>query len=171
MKVESFIVQGWEEAEMGLVLDENEDWVLVKHIPADYVIDGYKLYKKKFIVKRTVSEAEKKVARVLQLKKVETSIPPGFRFRATAAMLKWIEEHYEIFEFQDEEGSELYYGRINKIQDGMLVLNMIDADGHVETDEDIDHVIELISVIGFGSDYLYSLGLLTRDHATKNGSS
>lgn len=156
---------------MGLVLAENDDWVLVKHIPADYVIDGYKLYRKKFLESRASSEAEEKVARVLLLKNVQNEAPANFRFRDAAGLLKWVEQNYGLFEFQDEEECELYYGKINKMENGMLVIDMVDADGHVETDEDLDHVIELISVIAFGSDYLYSLGLLTKDHATRNGTS
>ena len=49
MKVETYKIKGWREKETGLLIAENEEWVLVKHIPVDYMVDGYKLYQKKFI--------------------------------------------------------------------------------------------------------------------------
>lgn len=50
MRVERFEIQDWEEPQTVLLLAENEEWVLVKHIPVDFVVDGYKLYKKQFIL-------------------------------------------------------------------------------------------------------------------------
>ena len=40
MKIEAFKIKGWSVKETGLVVAENEDWLLVKHIPIDYVVDG-----------------------------------------------------------------------------------------------------------------------------------
>jgi hypothetical protein len=170
MKVESFQAEGWEEPEMGLIITENDEWILVKHLPAEYVVDGYKLYRKRFLKSRMAGEDEKKVARVLQLKKVDVTAPAGFKLGPVLDMLRWIEGHFGLFELQDQEESELYYGRIHKESDGLVILEMIDADGHGEVDEDYDHVLEQIATIAFGSDYLYSLNLLWKDNLSSNGS-
>ncbi len=169
MKVETFLLKNSDEPEMGLVVSENDDWVLVKHIPADHVIDGFRLYRKKFLDARDVSDEERRVARVLQLKKVEATTPEGFRFQDMPGMLKWMEDQYGLFEFLDEDDAVVFYGCIHKVGNGMITLEMIDADGHSEVDEDHQHVLEQISMITFGSDYLYSLGLLRKDNATRNG--
>jgi hypothetical protein len=171
MKVMSFHLRGWEEPEMGLVLDENDDWVLVKHLPAEYVVDGYRLYRNKFISNRSSGTEEERVARVLQLKKVDGKRPAGFRFGTTLEMLKWMQDHFGSFEFQEGDDPDLFYGRVHSAADGLMVMEMIDADGHGEVDEDHDHVLEQISVISFGSDYLYSLDLLYKDNLSKNGTS
>ncbi len=42
MKIESYKIKGWRETETGIVISENEDWILVNHI-VDYVLDGFKL--------------------------------------------------------------------------------------------------------------------------------
>ena len=55
MKVESFKIIDWEDSEQGLLITENENWILVKHIPVDYVVDGYKLYKKGFCMIKMIT--------------------------------------------------------------------------------------------------------------------
>lgn len=35
-----------EDDETGMLLFENDEWILVKHIPVDYQIDGFKIYNK-----------------------------------------------------------------------------------------------------------------------------
>ena len=72
MRVERFEIQDWEEPQTGLLLAENEEWVLVKHIPVDFVVDGYKLYKKQFILSRSNGAEEQLIARVLKLKNETT---------------------------------------------------------------------------------------------------
>ena len=80
MKVETYKISGHKEKETGLWIAENEDWVLVKHIPMDYVVDGFKLYRKNTLKKRKSKNKEDKIARVLALKETETNIPDGFKF-------------------------------------------------------------------------------------------
>jgi len=58
-KVETYEVTYWEDSESGLLIAENEEWILVKHIPVDYVIDGYRLYKKEFVAKRERTKKRK----------------------------------------------------------------------------------------------------------------
>ena len=52
LKVESYKIKGWKAIPRGLLIAENEKWILVKNIPVDYVVDGYKLYQKRYITKR-----------------------------------------------------------------------------------------------------------------------
>jgi|TARA_B110000908_G_C10074381_1_gene366583 hypothetical protein len=57
MKIESYKIKGWKETETGIVISENEDWLLVNHI-VDYVLDGFKLYRKSYIKKRISGDSE-----------------------------------------------------------------------------------------------------------------
>ena len=167
MRVETYQMIDWEEPETGLLIDENEEWVLVKHIPVDYVIDGYKLYKKEYIQSRGRGESEQKIEKVLLLKKVDTKKPDGFEFSDTAGLLQWVERTYGLFEFQDEEESEVTYGRINTLEGGNLTIDMIDADGAVEEAAEFDNNIHEIRIITFGTDYHISIGLLWKDRNKK----
>ncbi len=163
MKVEKFKIIGWEDPEKGLVIDENENWILVKHIPVDYIVDGYKVYKKEFIETREHSQSEKEIEKVLRLKNVKIDKPDDFQFSDTVGILEWVEKKYGLFEFQDKEESELFYGKINRIEDGKLIIDMIDSNGLVETNYDYKFEIEGIRIIAFESDYHSSIRLLWID--------
>lgn len=80
MRVERFKIRNWEEEQIGLVIDEADDWVLVKHIPVDYVIDGYRLYRKKFIEKRYRHTKDSRTEKVLSLRNLKADKPDWFRF-------------------------------------------------------------------------------------------
>lgn len=163
MKVESFEIDGWQDVQTGLVVAENTEWVLVKHIPVDYVIDGYRLYKKQYIIKRFTGEAERQIERVLRLKGEKDNLPSNFEFTDTVRFLRWLQEQYGLFEFQDDDETELFYGRINKVFDSILIIDSIHSDGTIEEEFDCDFNINEIRSITFLSDYYNSICLLWLD--------
>ncbi len=167
MRVERFEIQDWEEPQTGLLLAENEEWVLVKHIPVDFVVDGYKLYKKQFILSRSNGAEEQLIARVLKLKNETTALPERFEFQATADVLRWSQREFDLFEFQDEDETELFYGRINRLEKSDLIIDMVLSDGTLEIDYDIVFDISAIRAITFGSDYFNSIRLLYNDEMNK----
>jgi len=153
-----------ERPEQGLVISENNDWVLVKHIPVDYVIDGFRLYKKAFIEKRMRSDKEIQIEKVLNLKKVSTEAPKEFIFTDTIGFLRWVEEKYGIFEFQDYDDTELTYGKVNKVDNNMLIIDMIKSDGTVEVEYDYEYDLNEIRAITFETDYHISIQLLWKSN-------
>lgn len=161
--VESFEVEGWEEKQTGLVVLENEEWLLVKDIPVDYVVDGYKIYKKQFINNRLQEDNEKKIERVLKLKGVEANAPEGLTLGSVAEILAWCEARFGLFEFQDGEDDELFYGRINTIEGRSLIIDSIKTDGKTEFEFDCEFDMDEIRVITFESDYFNSIRLLWED--------
>lgn len=163
MKVENYKIKDWEDSEQGLLIAENEDWILVKHIPVDYVIDGYRLYKKEFIAKRLRTEKEEQIEKVLTLKNIESDLPKNFKFKDTIGLLDWVESAYGIFEFQDDDETELFYGKKNRVEDDILIIDMIKSDGSVETNYDYEFDLSDIRVITFETDYHLSIRLLWKD--------
>lgn len=162
MTVETFYVKGWEEAEAGFVIEENQDWVLVRHIPVDYMVDGYRLYNKEFIVKRERKSNEKQIEKVLTLKQITKKKPEGFSFGTTEETLRWSEKKYGLFEFQEEEEGELFYGKISEIENDFFLMQMIMDDGTVEKD-DQEYRLSEIRTISFETDYFKSIRLLWLD--------
>ena len=163
MKVETFKVADWQDEETGLIIDENEEWILVKHIPVDFIIDGFKVYKKEFIEERTASDNEAFIERVLKLKGIKEDKPVGFTFGDTIETLKWAEKTYGLFEFQDMDQTELFYGRIKKVENDTLFIDSIKLDGELETDYEYEFAINEIRVITFETDYFNSIKLLWND--------
>jgi len=163
MKVETFKIDNWEKNQTGLVVAEDKNWVLVRHIPSDYVVDGYKLYQKKHIKKRINGESEQKVAKVLKLRKVKAKAPKGFKFKKMPKMLKWVEEKYGFFEFQDDIQTELFYGTIRKIKKNKLQIDFINSDGQVEKNFTFPFNLKKIRNISFDTDYFRAIDLLMKN--------
>ena len=164
MRVETFIIKDWEENEVGLILAENDTWILVKHIPVDYLIDGYKLFRKSAIQDRVHGNIETNIERVLMLKKITDHKPEGFEFSDTLTLLKWAETNFQILEFQDESESELIYGKLKRVEGNDFTIDFINADGTVDLLFDYEFSLEAIRVISFESDYHQSIRLLYSDN-------
>lgn len=162
IRVESFEMDGWEEPETGIIVNENEEWVLTSHI-FDYIVDGYKLYNKKHITDRLHTNEEERIERVLQLKKFQPQLPNEFKFSDTLAILKDLEKRYGIFEFQDDDQTELFYGKINKADSKNLIIDFIRSDGSVDDDFDEEFDLNEIRSISFESSYFEAIRLLWLD--------
>lgn len=163
IKVESFKIKDWEESQTGIVLAENEKWVLVKHIPVDYLIDGYAIFNKKYILKRDSGKDEKQIERVTTLKGIATEKPDGFEFADTAGLLKWTEEKFGMFSFQMEDEYAAFFGRLNRVEKDNFIIDFIFSDGKIEPDYDFEFELNEIRAISFGSDYYESIRLLWLD--------
>jgi hypothetical protein len=163
LRVESYKIKGWKEKETGVLITENENWILVNHIPNDYALDGFKLYRKKFVKKRISGDSEKQIERVLSLKNKKTPELKGFAFNDVLEILKWSEEKYGLFEFQDKGETELFYGRINRSENDVLIIDMIKSNGQIESDYDFEFSLNKIRSITFETDYFESIRLLMND--------
>ena len=163
MKVESYKIKGWKKRPSGLLISENDDWILVKHINGDYAIDGFKIYNKKFIQKRVSKSDEQQVAKVLQLKKVKTSKPKKFQFDDVISLFKWMEKKYGLFEFQDNEEDAVFFGKIKKVKKDKFQIHSIDADGKIHLNFEYNFSTKKIRSITFKTDYFESIRLLMND--------
>ena len=96
MVVEDYLIEDWDEAETGVLLEENEDWVLIKSIQ----VDGYKLINKACIENR-FTNTNKALKKVLELRKLVFQKPKGFEFKTdSVAMLKWVESPTDVLNFK-----------------------------------------------------------------------
>lgn len=162
IKVESIKLKGWKEREAGVLIGENDDWVLVKYILTDYLLDGYKLYNKKYIKSRKTKKNEEHIERVLWLKKVSTDSPPLFEFAHASDLLKWCESNFGLFEFQTDDQGAIFYGNASDADENYVSIRMVDADGKIDPEE-YDFELDEIRTISFGSDYFEAIRLLMLD--------
>jgi len=168
IKAESFKIKDWEEVQTGIVLAENENWVLVKHIPVDYLIDGYNLFNKKYILKRHSGKDEKQIERVTKLKGTVIEKPADFDFADTVGLLKWCEEKFGLFAFQTEDEYAAFFGKLNRVEKNILIIDSVFADGKVEPNYDYEFDLDEVRAIAFGSDYFESMRLLWVDEKKYN---
>lgn len=161
--VEKYTLNGWEDEETGMLLYENGDWILVKHIPVDYQIDGFKIYNKKWVDNRISGEKEIQINRVLELKEISIS-KPVINLGSAFEILSQLESKYGLFEFQDDDGEELFYGKLNEVNGDEFTIHMIGSLGEIIKDYDYKFSFEEIRSISFETDYFESIRLLMIDN-------
>ncbi|MBL1280664.1 MAG: hypothetical protein COA33_010340 [Fluviicola sp.] len=160
MIIETYKINGWEDEETGILLYENDDWILVKHIPIDYQIDGYKIYCKKWIDARKSGLKEKQIKHVLKLKNVDSAIPSGLKLDNTHSILNQIEKKLGLVEFQDSDSDDLFYAKNINIHGDEFSIDMVDSKGVLEKCYDYRFSFNEIRSIAFKSDYFESIVLL-----------
>lgn len=167
MDVYNYDLKDWSDYITGIVLMENEDWVLLHELPGDYQPDGYCLINKSQIVDRFKDEDAELKERVLQLKGYEMELPQALILEDLDDMLRSIEDHYHVFGVQDEEDM-IRIGTIQSIVANELRLNFINTFGEMseETPEPIFKTD--IQTVTFGTDYLHSIYLLWKDQNEKS---
>lgn len=167
MKVESFKVKGWSDLVTAVILLENEDWILAKHVISDYIIDGFVLYKKKYVRNRVTGPYEDLLSDVFKLRDISTKTPKGFEFGTTSELLTWVEEKYGISMFQDGDNSPISIAKIIKIRKKKLRIDLIKNDGTLKENYDYDFVLKKIRLIIFDSNYYNSMVLLYNNKVSR----
>ncbi|CAM1372176.1 hypothetical protein [Tenacibaculum xiamenense] len=163
MLIEDYILIDWEEFETGVLLDENEDWILIKSIPVDFQLDGYKLINKKYLENRFSNDNES-LKRVLELRESVFEKPEGFEFGTnTIEILKWVETKYGCFEFQDNEEDELFYGVLSEAKGNTFYIDSIKSNGEIDLDFDVEFSKDSVRTISFESDCFKAICLLFND--------
>jgi hypothetical protein len=160
-RVEYVQLAGWEADEVGLWLAENDDWLLLRGIPNDYQIDGYVLLVKEHIVSRKRHRDQKQVEQILKLKGVQPEVPPNFAFLGLIDMMRWVEQHYGLVEFTDEEECA-FFGWMNDADTVHLWMDTLSPNCTVRVRDNGNppFVLSEIQLLRFDTDYFNSLKLL-----------
>ncbi|MBX0291069.1 hypothetical protein K3G63_11495 [Hymenobacter sp. HSC-4F20] len=160
-RIEDVQLKGWEAEIAGLWLAENDDWLLLRYIPVDYVTDGYVLIAKQHIASRIPKKGRTQTAQVLKLKGVKAEVPLSFEFTDTADLLRWTEQQYGLIHFMEEEQG-VFLGWLNEADSVHFWIDTLEPEGTVAVREADEAPFELrqIRLIVFDDDYSQSLKLL-----------
>ncbi|MFD1469991.1 hypothetical protein ACFQ48_17310 [Hymenobacter caeli] len=160
--VKTLKLADWEEDIFGLLLAENEDWLLLRHIAGDYQVDGYQLVAKRFITSNKADKWRAQTARVLKLKSVSNEVPQGFAFGTIVDMLQYIEQRYKLFQIKDEEDT-CFCGQLRDYDETHYRINSLSPRAVLDLDYNSWFLFDELITIEFGTDYLESLQLLWQD--------
>lgn len=147
----------------GFVIEVGVDWVLLIHIPVDFSIDGFIMFRKSNVAKFWREDKEKLIEKVKEKELKELALDwrmdmgtgwgSGEPFVGFKANLMFIQ-----IELDDE--SVCYIGRIEEIENGILSMKMLDTNGSHW--EELKYNSKEISVIEFDNDYVTSLARFDR---------
>ncbi len=164
-RVEYVKVTGWDDEVVGLWLAESAEWLLLRLVPVDYVVDGYVLVAKRHIESRGPRRKNNRLERVLELKEIETTPPPGLALAgaSTAELLKWVESEYEMVHFSDEDEGSAFFGWVRNATATKFHLEDLAPTGKVDRQCQLTFAFADLRLIAFESDYFNSLKLLWKD--------
>jgi hypothetical protein len=165
-RVEYVRLSSWEADKAGLWLAENDEWLLLRNTPNDYLVDGYLLLAKAHIVARGIDQKRRQIARVLKLKGVTTQIPEDFTFASIVEMLRWIEQRYKVFQIADEEET-CFCGQFRDHDEAHYRINSLSPRAELDLDYDMWFGFDELVTVEFDTDYLNSLVLLWQDKAKR----
>jgi hypothetical protein len=78
----------------GYLIDFNEEWVLIKHNPYDYLVDGYALLKSKYIIEFKRGNEERFKEKVLDLKGHKPKTKEKIPLQDTASILNYLSNKF-----------------------------------------------------------------------------
>ncbi|MGB6082989.1 hypothetical protein [Moheibacter sp.] len=146
------------EVESGLLIDFNDEWILLKSNPVDYIIDGYCIIRNKNISKIISDDKTKKIEKAIILKNMSVSENDKIPINDIKTTFEELNKRFGIFQFSKKSDNVIYPGRLKKISEGKLTIEWID----LEANWSKKRIFKLdgIRKIEFNNDYLNSLKLL-----------
>jgi hypothetical protein len=153
---------------VGIVLDFNDEWMLMKNSPVDYVVDGYFIVRNKNIKEAIRGDAEKWREKVINLKTTGSTRKVKLPLDNLEKIIKAVNKKYGVFAVHTKEDDVCWLGRLNTIDDKSLVID--DLTPKAKWDGQFKFKVNDIRVIEFDTDYVNSLKLVLNKSRAKTGS-
>lgn len=158
MKVETYILKGWKTPLSGILVDENDKWILINNIISDYLLDGFTLIRKKYLLDRSTGNWEQQVKLVMKLRGYKPKVK--LKLNTIPSMMDNISLKYDLFSFQDSHEDSLQIGIIEKFSKKNVFLRFIKRSGKLDSKYLWKYPQKSIRLISFNTDYLKSVKLL-----------
>lgn len=157
--VYSFSLKNKNDLITGQFLEENNDWILLREIPVDYVIDGFRLLNKEWIVEIFSGKEEERIRKVIDLKKTN---PCEFNLKNSSKeeILRDLIKKEGLIQLEFDEEDVVYVGKVLSFIGNKIVFQMIEVDAQFAEIEYIE--LAQVSSIQFENDYVISLELLNK---------
>ncbi|MBI1306378.1 MAG: hypothetical protein GC181_07170 [Bacteroidetes bacterium] len=146
----------------GYVIDQNDDWTLLKNNPVDFVIDGYVLIPNKYIKNIHHGKEEKWAESVMNIKGLQPKEEDRMALNGLESILTAITEKYHAFMLNTKSDDLCFPGRLKSIGEKELVLEALSS--KAEWEGEFVLKINEIRSVEFNTDYLNSLMLVNRVH-------
>lgn len=151
----------------GIVIDYDDNWMLLKSNPADYIIDGYAIVKNQNIKDIVRGDEEKWREKIIKLKKLKT-LKSKIPLDSLESILKALTKRFGIFTLYTKEEDVCWLGKLKSIDEKSLVIDDLTTKG--KWGGQMTFKTKDIRVIEFDTDYINSLKLVSKKARTKTGS-
>src|ERR1051326_2379781 len=145
-------LKGWKAPLYGFILDLNKDWTLIKYNPVDYLIDGYKIIRNKYIESIQREDEEKWREKVIRLKGISPNKNEKIPISNLSDILEYLTKTFNLFEIQKKYEDSVWIGRLKKIDSKNVVIKDVTPKG--KWDGQMEFKRDEIRLISFETDYI-----------------
>lgn len=143
------------EKEYGVLIQEGKDWLLIKALFSDFILDGYKIINKKYIVSLEQTEDDLFVERVLKsngkIDNIQLDIP-----LETLSLFQYLAANKYVIQLSLNKENISYIGLVADILPKSIYLNPLGKKGEW-LNYDLLFRVDFIRIIEFNTDYINSL--------------
>jgi hypothetical protein len=143
----------------GYLIDYNDEWVLIKDNPTDYVIDGYILLRSKYATEFKRGNAERFKQKILDLKGQKPKRKEIIPIENIETILAYLSSKFGCFLFYQRTNRACWLGKVNKIKGTDLKIDYLNPRAIWSNTMPV-YKLGNIRVIEFDTDYINSLLLI-----------
>jgi hypothetical protein len=157
-KVITFKFKGRKDNITGVVLNYNDTWTLVKRC-VDYSLDGYTIFKNENVQYLT-GEYEKRVTKILKLKKYSAAKERSIPINSLDDILPFIDKKYKLIQVDTKDGAAFDVVKYTGKKGDYYLLNELMPDAKWR--DKLTFKEKVFRCISFDNNYLNSLALITK---------
>lgn len=139
----------------GFLLDFNEDWILLRNNPVDYIIDGFVILKNKNLETLNYNENNQFHEKVIRLKELKLTNETIIPLTNLEVILSFLTKEFGVFQLATKRSNAVYLGRLIEYNNDSFFIEFINTKGVF--DSEISFKNKKIRVIEFDTDYINSL--------------
>ncbi|NDV58954.1 hypothetical protein [Bacteroides sp. 519] len=151
----TFRIKGRKRSESGIFIDEGTDWILIRSLFSDYLIDGYKIINKNYIVSVSRNEEDIFTEKVLKANNKDNYSVEKIPLE-TNSLFNYLKEQQIVFDISIHLENSTYVGKIKKILTHSFYLYLLSPKGEWLDEIDLFKK-KSIRLISFNTDYIQSL--------------
>ncbi len=153
--VYSLKISNYDNLIVGLIIDIGQNWIAIKYIPVDYVVDGLMFINRKQIVESHRGRHEMFVEKVLSAKGIEANYP--VKFDLNESFFQSLRENAadSLIQISCKDETKTFIGRMVSYDKNGINLSLIDE--HALWVEESYYKYSEIKVIQIANDYLFSM--------------
>lgn len=151
----------------GVLAAVGASWVILKYIPADYIVDGLVLVSTKYILNVGVSDDDLFKEKILQLKNVDFSTSAGLNLDVQEQLFAELKIQDDLIRIELKDHDKNYVGKITVVREKSMKVQLIDTRCNKLSEETF--LYNELRAIYFHDDYLQSLKLYSDSKANSPG--
>ena len=99
----------------GYIIDCNDDWILLKYNPVNYLIDGYLILQRKYIIEFQRNSKEKFIQKIIDLKGQKPVAKEIIPLTDLKTILNYLTAKYGLFQFSMKTNKSCWLGKVKNI--------------------------------------------------------